>query len=80
MKNTSVFRLQHILGSIVRLLRKPTKGKKEKEKIEIGIRKLRREWHFAIGENPIFTPRRGKLKGYMKQQGRKKGYHKFQTH
>ena len=24
-----------------------------------------------------FNPKRKKLKGYMKQQGRKKGYHKF---
>jgi len=37
------------------------------------------EFHLSFGENPIFTPRR-KHKGYMKQQGRKKGFNKFQKH
>ena len=32
------------------------------------------------GGNSYNPTRRKKLKGYMKQQGRKKGYHKFQKH
>ncbi len=46
----------------------------------ISAGQARHEFHLLFGENPIFTPRGRKLKGYMKQESRKKGYHKFQKH
>ena len=76
MRNTSVFRISVLFSAIANMLRNPLMNDK---KYDDELKNYRRELHFAIGENPIFIPRR-KHKGYMKQHGRKKGYSKFQKH
>ena len=64
MKNTSQFRIGILFKAIAGMMRKPLlddKGYNEK------LNNYRRELHFAVGENPIFIPKRKKLKGYQKK-------------
>ena len=64
MRNTSAFRINVLFRAIAGMLRNPLpddKGFNDK------LKKHKRELHFAIGENPIYIPKRKKLKGWQKE-------------
>lgn len=68
MRNTSAFRIGILFQAIAGMLRNPLsddKGFNDK------LKNYHRELHFTIGENPIYFPKRKKLKGWQKELKRK---------
>lgn len=63
-KNT--FRLPYLLRAIAFLFSIGERNERQEKKLS----SLRREVHFIAGENPIYLPRRGKFKGYMRENRR----------
>ncbi len=69
MKNTSAFRIGILFRYIAGMLRNPLPESKD---FNNKLKNYKRELHFAIGENPIYFPKRKKLKGWQKELRRKK--------
>ena len=74
MKNRTANRFFYLLAIMAGAFTNPLKNQ------SLDPKGAKREFHLTWGTNPIFTPGNKKRKGYMKQEGRKKGYHKFQKH
>ena len=72
--NRTAHRFMYLLAIMAGAFTNPLKNQ------SLDPKDARREFHLTWGANPMFSPRNKKRKGYMKQEGRKKGYHKFQKH
>ena len=64
MRNTSTFRIGILFRAIAGMLKNPRPDDKS---FGDKLKNYRRELHFTIGENPIYIPKRKKLKGWQKE-------------
>ncbi len=62
----NTFRLPFLLRAIATLFKKSELNEEEVK----NLKSYRHEYHIIAGYNPIFTPRRGKFKGYMRENRR----------
>jgi hypothetical protein len=65
MKNTGTIRFAYLMGILASAFYGGSLNHK------VSPRQARRELHYMSGENPIYFPRRKKLKGWQKELKRK---------
>lgn len=66
-------RLGYLFAMITQLLKEPQDEKDEhREERLFTLKRARREVHYIYGTNPIYIPKRKKLKGWQKELKRNK--------